>query len=700
VSEVQDRLRHTGLFNSLDDAAVERLIAGTREVTFDEGRLIVQEGDPGDALYVILEGDVQIFRSRRTGGDVVLARLGAGEHFGEQALVPGRTGLRNASVRAATRVRLCRVDKKTFQDCLNADDPLRESLLRVGDQQLVENLLAESRLFRAFRFGERPDHESDERRFSAGDVIFRQGDEADVIYLVLDGEVGIHQDDKLVASLNPGQCFGELGLLTHARRAATARATTDCRLMVVPAARFEAAMAESEELGALFKTLRRLYKLPKRGRVIQSTGTFSGRDAVTNLYELGDGRKIMASCVFDDHLYNADQVFDGPVPALTTLTFVDEARQLRRELRLSRDRRLVGVTAHGPWPALADLQWRLLEGVRLAPSASTRFEQTGELALEESRAAKAGLLCLCVQVEERAIIKAISSGCTELPRLQEQLGCGTVCGSCIPQIKLLLGNENWAPVRVAAERQLNGEIRQFQLLPVGKPVASALPGQHIIVSGFVGGNWVQRAYTLSSACNEPGYYEITVKREPQGVFSRWLFDEAGDDAMIRISPPQGSYFFRPSGKPVVALVAGIGVTPALAILRSLRREGWQEPLHIDFSVRRPEDAVCVEELRSAAADSQRISLRVRSTATDGRLQQEEVSALGARFPGADYFVCGPTGYMEAVAQMLRTAGVQPSQIHIENFTPAGSEPNGAAPPPPAGKPKSFLSRIGSFFGGK
>src|SRR5206468_2351862 len=91
---------------------------------------------------------------------------------------------------------------------------------------------------------------------------------------------------ELLVTLGPGQCFGELGVMTQAARAATASAAEDCRLLMVPAARYQAALAQSGELAELFRTLRRVYKLPRRGRLIQSAGTFRGRDTVTSLYEM------------------------------------------------------------------------------------------------------------------------------------------------------------------------------------------------------------------------------------------------------------------------------------------------------------------------------------------------------------------------------------------------------------------------------
>jgi nitric oxide dioxygenase len=178
---------------------------------------------------------------------------------------------------------------------------------------------------------------------------------------------------------------------------------------------------------------------------------------------------------------------------------------------------------------------------------------------------------------------------------------------------------------------------------------------------------VRRPYTLTSAGSEPEHYEILVKREPRGVFSRWLFESASEDSLLRISPPQGDYYWRPDGAPAVCLVAGIGVTPALAMLRSRQREGWSEALHIDVSARREQDLVCLEELRAADPG---VSMTCRVTGTEGRIRRSDVEALCARFPGAAYFLCGPVGYMDAVRAMLLASGVDAGRIHVERFETA------------------------------
>lgn len=72
----------------------------------------------------------------------------------------------------------------------------------------------------------------------AGTVIFNEGDPADQMYVVLDGEVELRRDGRLLNTIGPGSLLGELALIHKRPRSATAVARTDCRLAPVNEKRF------------------------------------------------------------------------------------------------------------------------------------------------------------------------------------------------------------------------------------------------------------------------------------------------------------------------------------------------------------------------------------------------------------------------------------------------------------------------------
>ena len=74
--------------------------------------------------------------------------------------------------------------------------------------------------------------------FPAGQKIFLEGDPGDLMYVVRDGQVDLHVKGQLVDALGPGGVLGEMALIEHAPRTATATAKTDCTLVPIPEKRF------------------------------------------------------------------------------------------------------------------------------------------------------------------------------------------------------------------------------------------------------------------------------------------------------------------------------------------------------------------------------------------------------------------------------------------------------------------------------
>lgn len=90
LDRITDFLSTVPLFRELDRAAVRGFAELTREQKFAKGALIVSEGDPGDALFVVRSGEVKVVLVGDDGREVILKVLGVGDHFGELALIDGR----------------------------------------------------------------------------------------------------------------------------------------------------------------------------------------------------------------------------------------------------------------------------------------------------------------------------------------------------------------------------------------------------------------------------------------------------------------------------------------------------------------------------------------------------------------------------------------------------------------------------------
>lgn len=201
-----------------------------------------------------------------------------------------------------------------------------------------------------------------------------------------------------------------------------------------------------------------------------------------------------------------------------------------------------------------------------------------------------------------------------------------------------------------------------------------LAGQHADVRLTApDGYQAVRSYSVASA-DAGDRLEIAVDRLPDGEVSPFLVDaiEVGDQVEVR-GPLGGWFVWRPEEtEPVLLIGGGSGIVPLMAMVRAHEATGSTAPFRLIYSVRSPEDAFFADELTSATGvDVTWIYTRQAPdgwTRPAGRLTSADLQALespGAQTPSV--FVCGPTGFVEAVADTLVAIGHDPARIKTERF---------------------------------
>ena len=114
-------------FAGLDEAALGRVAAGMRSRRFRRGEVIFHLGDPGDALFVIVSGEVKISLPSETGDEAILATLGPGAVFGELALLDGAP--RSASATAISAAETVVLPRDRFRELIATEPGVRDALL-------------------------------------------------------------------------------------------------------------------------------------------------------------------------------------------------------------------------------------------------------------------------------------------------------------------------------------------------------------------------------------------------------------------------------------------------------------------------------------------------------------------------------------------------------------------------------------------
>jgi ferredoxin-NADP reductase len=184
-----------------------------------------------------------------------------------------------------------------------------------------------------------------------------------------------------------------------------------------------------------------------------------------------------------------------------------------------------------------------------------------------------------------------------------------------------------------------------------------------------------RSYSIASA-GTGTRIQLAVDKLPDGEVSPYLVDDVmvGDELEVR-GPLGGWFVWRPTDTGPVQLIAGgSGVVPLMAMLRSRRDSGSSVPFRLLYSVRTPGDVIFRSELDELGAGGTSIDWAyTRQTPPNwpsppGRVSAELLKSVV--LPISDdptVFVCGPTGFVEAVADILVELGYSAERVKTERF---------------------------------
>jgi ferredoxin-NADP reductase len=239
------------------------------------------------------------------------------------------------------------------------------------------------------------------------------------------------------------------------------------------------------------------------------------------------------------------------------------------------------------------------------------------------------------------------------------------------------GRLSWRVATVAETVDETAHVRTIVLDDPDWPGHRA--GQHVDVRLTAeDGYRAERAYSIASAPGDP--VAITVERLEDGEVSPYLTDElrAGDELELR-GPIGGYFIWEPEqGGPLLLVAGGSGIAPLMAMLRLRRRAGSDVPARLLYSSRTLDDVIYRAELEQLA-DVEVVQTLTREHSADwtGRRGRVDAALLSeVAWPAEERpltYVCGPTGFVEAVADGLVQLGYPPERVKTERFGATGGK---------------------------
>jgi ferredoxin-NADP reductase len=240
----------------------------------------------------------------------------------------------------------------------------------------------------------------------------------------------------------------------------------------------------------------------------------------------------------------------------------------------------------------------------------------------------------------------------------------------------VLGRLTW---RVATVAEIRPETPRVQTMVLDVPGWEGhRAGQHVDVRLTAeDGYQAERSYSIASS-SDAERLELTVERLDDGEVSPYLTEEARPGDQFEIRGPVGGYFvWDPSPGGAVLLVGGgSGIVPLMAMARQRATNGDDVTTRLLYSARTLDDVIYRDELAELTGNGFDVVYTLTREQPEGwmgyaRRVDRDLLAEVAPDELALAFVCGPTPFVEAVAEALVELGHDPSRIKTERFGPTG-----------------------------
>ncbi|MET8786221.1 FAD-binding oxidoreductase [Streptomyces sp. NPDC004589] len=232
---------------------------------------------------------------------------------------------------------------------------------------------------------------------------------------------------------------------------------------------------------------------------------------------------------------------------------------------------------------------------------------------------------------------------------------------------------SWRRARLVERRSQTPSARSLAFAAPGWP--GHLPGQHVDVRLTADDGYrAVRSYSLAAPADGESI-ELGVQTVPGGEVSPYLADDLPLGADVEVRGPLGNWFVwrTEQPEPVLLVAGGSGVVPLAAMIRAHHRTQSRSTFHLLYSVRTPDDVWYRDHL---ADGDPRHDVRIvytrqgplTGTRTPGRVGRSDLDGPASRLqPASPVYVCGPTGFVEAVGDLLTDMGRDPATIRTERF---------------------------------
>ncbi|MFM2069396.1 MAG: phenylacetate-CoA oxygenase/reductase subunit PaaK [Pseudomonadota bacterium] len=271
------------------------------------------------------------------------------------------------------------------------------------------------------------------------------------------------------------------------------------------------------------------------------------------------------------------------------------------------------------------------------------------------------------------------------------------------------------PLRVASVEADTDEavVVAFDVPAALRDTFAFRPGQYLTLRADVGGEDLRRSYSICSGLQD-GTLRVGVRKVAGGRFSGWVNDalKVGDE--LQVFPPQGHFVLpsadaandaAPAGRHYLGIAAGSGITPILAIMKTVLASEPASRFTLIYGNRSQKSTMFKEEIEDLKNTFlTRLALhpvfsreQIDAPLNAGRLDAGKLAQFLATLvdvTDVDHaFVCGPQGVIDAAEAVLTSAGLPAERLHIERFGAPDAAAAQAHPVLPGDAPQAVVTVV-------
>ena len=634
------------------------------------GEHLFHKGDRGESFFLLINGDLEIYSQPQDGmEELILARLfRKGEALGEWAATR-ENQTRSASVRARGDSALLEISYSAIREIGAFTKFLGHSAKRGEKFESHDELVARSPLLNLMTRQGISRLNYEEKSISSDTIIFELGSPSEEVYLILDGEIEIlSKDESVLSTLGQGQIFGELGVSQGIPRSATAKSKGPCKVLVWKSGDFLNLARSNPDFASHIMTLRKIYRTRLKEVVLQFQYQIEDQPCFSSTLQLDTERQLITDFrVFTD---SATMEIIGNKEAGILFSYEDKGRNILRHLEIANGT-ICSASFLGPHPEAGQVVEAMRSQAVLNAEQLQNFEKTGNLFKSFG---DQEIVCQCMQLTRSEILEESSAASRSVENVMQKTGAGTVCGGCRGDLATLCNGPDSQKMDLIEVAEFQPGYCRVRFTPDDRsPLRPFIAGQHVRLETDIYGETIRRSYTLTCPASETRWREITFKREPHGIFSRWLSTAKPGTDTLTVSQPTGAFAADMNlSDPVILLVGGIGVTPALSIARTRSELDSGPRIIVDHSFHTFSKGPCHAELTQLADQNPDIEYHPRETLGGQRIRLDHLKRYQSAYPTARWMICGPESYELAVKKKLVKLGIDKESISRELFHARGS----------------------------